>query len=139
MLGRAIEIASIVFVNREDKSGKPYILHCLWVMNKVRYLGMEYMIAAVLHDLIEDTDWTLEMLLAEGFNPNTVRTIGLLTHDDNDSYEVYIEKIALDEMARQIKLRDLEHNSKITRLKGIRKKDIDRIHKYNKSYMYLSN
>lgn len=139
MLGRAIEIASIAFASKEDKSGKPYILHCLWVMNKVRYLGVEYMIAAILHDLIEDTDWTLEMLLAEGFLPSTVRTIGILTHDDDDSYEVYIQKIALDEMARQIKLRDLEHNSKITRLKGVRKKDIDRIHKYNKSYMYLSN
>jgi (p)ppGpp synthase/HD superfamily hydrolase len=62
MLARAIEIASKEFVNVTDKSGRPYILHCLWVMNKVRHLGDTYMIVAVLHDLIEDTHWTLEML-----------------------------------------------------------------------------
>ena len=139
MLARAIEIASKEFVNKQDKSGTPYILHCLWVMDRVRHLGEEHMIAAVLHDLLEDTDWTVKQLLDEGFEISTVLAIDLLTHKDEDSYEEYIDKISTHSMAREIKLRDLEHNSKITRLKGLRKKDIDRIYKYNKAYVYLSN
>ena len=58
MLGRAIEIASVAFSRVQDKSGSPYILHCLWVMDRVRHLGEDAMIVAVLHDLVEDTDWT---------------------------------------------------------------------------------
>jgi (p)ppGpp synthase/HD superfamily hydrolase len=137
MLGRAIEIASVAFSRVQDKSGKPYILHCLWVMDKVRHLGEKAMIVAILHDLVEDTDWTLQMLLDEGFDQDIVIAIGVLTHDDDDSYEVYVQKISLNKLATPIKLRDLEHNSKITRLKGIRDKDILRIQKYNKAYMFL--
>jgi len=137
MLGRAIEIASVAFSRVQDKSGKPYILHCLWVMDKVRHLGEKAMIIAILHDLVEDTDWTLQMLLDEGFDQDIVIAIGVLTHDDDDSYEVYVQKISLNKLATPIKLRDLEHNSKITRLKGIRDKDILRIQKYNKAYMFL--
>ena len=139
MLARAIDIASKEFVNKQDKSGVPYILHCLWVMDRVRHLGEEHMIAAVLHDLLEDTDWTVKQLLDEGFQISTVLAIDLLTHTDGDSYDEYIANISNHSMAREIKLRDLEHNSKITRLKGLRKKDIDRIYKYNKAYVYLSN
>lgn len=137
MLAKAIEIASREFVEKPDKSGKPYILHCLWVMNKVRHLGQSYMIVAVLHDLLEDTHWTKEMLIKEGFVTDIVISIDILTHKPEDSYDDYIQMISHNQMAKAIKLRDLEHNSKITRLKGLRKKDIDRLHKYHKAYTYL--
>jgi hypothetical protein len=140
-LGRAIQIAATAHAHQLDKGGKPYILHCLWVMDRVRHLGEDYMIVAVLHDLIEDTDWTFEMLQAEGFNDDIIYSLRHLTHGhfDVNDYEEYIDLISMNQIAKAVKLRDLEHNSKITRLKGLRDKDIKRIEKYHKAYNYLIN
>ena len=138
MLGRAIAIAGQAFQNKQDKGGKPYILHCLWVMNKVRHLGEKYMIVGVLHDLVEDTDWTIERLRAEGFSEEVLIAIDIMTHDkEGVSYEVYTSVIYLNDIAREVKLRDLEHNSKITRLKGVTSKDVTRAKKYHTAYIYL--
>lgn len=139
LLAKAIAIASNEFIDKTDKSGNPYILHCLWVMNKVRYLGDIYMIVAVLHDLIEDTDWTIKMLKKENFSDEILEAIDILTHKKGVEYNDYIIQIANNEIAIEVKLRDLEHNSKITRLKGLRDKDIERIKKYHESYTYLKN
>jgi (p)ppGpp synthase/HD superfamily hydrolase len=136
-LGRAIEIAATAHINQVDKGGKPYILHPLWVMDKVRHLGEDYMITAVLHDVVEDSDWTFEGLVKEGFSQNVMYALSLLTHNKETSYEDYIKAIATDPIAKAVKLRDLEHNTKITRLKGLRKKDFDRLEKYHKAYVYL--
>lgn len=146
LLAKAIRIASIAFEHKIDKSGKPYILHCLWVMDRVRHLGESYMIVAILHDLLEDTDWTPQMLRDEGFPSYIVDALQMLDFRNCD----YIERIGtiahlaqydnLDaKLAAQIKLRDLEHNSKITRLKGIEDSDIERIKKYHISYKILED
>lgn len=140
MLAKAIQIAATAHLNQVDKGGKPYILHPLWVMDKVRHLGEDYMIVAVLHDVIEDAVDPMEIyndLIKEGFNQNIMYSLRLLCHDDDMSYEDYIKAISTDPIARAVKLRDLEHNSKITRLKGLRKKDFDRLEKYHKAYTYL--
>lgn len=144
-LAKAIAITSKAFEEVTDKSGKPYILHCLWVMDRVRHLGNDYMMAAVMHDLIEDTDerseinWTLDLLEDEGFPYEVVKALLYLTHDFDVDYMEYIHTLAENDIARAVKLRDLEHNSKITRLKGIRDKDVLRIKKYNTAYLYLKN
>ena len=136
-LGRAIEIAVTAHAGQVDKGSKPYILHPLWVMNQVRHLGDEAMIVAVLHDVIEDTDVTLEDLAREGFGINVICALDLLDFRDKN-YDNQIKTIAIDNgLAKAIKLKDLEHNSRITRLKGLRKKDFDRIEKYHKAYTYL--
>lgn len=144
-LGLAIAIVAEAFKDKVDKAGKPYILHCLWVMNKVRHLGEEVMTAAVAHDLIEDTDenspinYTFAMLTELGFSDKVVGWLHLLTHDPSTPYGEYIKAIAVSYEAKEIKKADLEHNSTITRLKGLRKKDFDRIEKYHRSYIYLSD
>jgi len=137
MLAKAIQIAATAHLNQEDKSGKPYILHPLWVMNAVRHLGEDYMIVAVLHDVLEDTDWLPNDLKNEGFSTDIITALSLLIHVHSDPYEEYIKKLSFHPIAREIKLRDLEHNSRITRLKGLRKKDFDRLEKYHKAYTYL--
>lgn len=138
MLAKAIQIASTAHLNQTDKGGKPYILHPLWVMDRVRHLGEDYMIVAVLHDVVEDSkDWSFVDLSKEGFNQNVMYALSLLTHNPDISYDDYIKAIALDPIAKAVKLRDLEHNSKITRLKGLRKKDFDRLEKYHRAYTYL--
>jgi (p)ppGpp synthase/HD superfamily hydrolase len=139
MLAKAIQIASTEFINSMDRGGKPYILHCLWVMDKVRHLGEKYMIVAVLHDLIEDTDWTIDRLKKEGFSTEICLALRALTHNKNVKYMTYIENLMTNDLCVQVKLRDLEHNSKITRLKGITEKDIIRMVKYHEAYSTLKH
>jgi (p)ppGpp synthase/HD superfamily hydrolase len=139
MLGKAIAIAAEAFKDKRDKSGNPYILHCLWVMDGVKHLGEDVMIAAILHDLIEDTEWTFAQLTSEGFNDKIIGILHLLTHNKETPYDEYIKAISVSKEATEIKKKDLEHNSNITRLKGLRKKDMDRIEKYHRAYIYLSN
>lgn len=136
-LGRAIEIAVTAHAGQVDKGGRPYILHPLWVMDKVRHLGDDYMIVAVLHDVIEDSHWNSGMLKNEGFSHDIVGALMLLTHEPGESYDEYIKHIAFNPIAKAVKLRDLEHNTQITRLKGLRKKDFDRLEKYHRAYTYL--
>lgn len=139
LLGRSIEIATSAHSGQTDKGGKPYILHPLWVMNKLRHLGDDYMIVGVLHDTIEDSEWTIDQLRSEGFSEEIITAITLLTHTKDQSYDDYIKSISLNPLARAVKIRDLEHNTKITRLKGLRKKDFDRMEKYHRAYVYLKN
>ena len=139
MLGKAIEIAVTAHAGQLDKGGSPYILHPLWVMNKVRHLRTTHMIVAILHDSVEDSDLTFEDIVNHGFSPEVIHSLILLTHVEGQSYDKYIEAISTDEIATAVKLRDLEHNSKVTRLKGLRKKDLDRLAKYHRAYTYLKD
>jgi len=78
-------------------------------------------------------------LLEAGINPYTANLVALLTHDKkNMPYADYIRKISENNDARKIKLADLRDNSNITRLKGLSKKDFERMEKYHAAYTYLN-
>lgn len=141
-LGTAIRIASESFEHTKDKGGQPYILHCLRVMNNLNTNDEELKIIAVMHDFIEDMfednpDKALQ-LLSKHFSPRVVKALDLLTHRKGVPYDDYIKIIATNNDARLVKLADLKDNSDITRLKGLSKKDFDRMEKYHRSYIYLS-
>jgi hypothetical protein len=135
-LAAAIELATEAHKGAFDKGGNPYILHPLHVMSGLMFdKGLAIM--GVLHDVVEDTDITLEDLTAMGFSTRTTDALALLTHLPEDSYDDYIYKIAGSYDAIRVKRKDLEHNSDITRLKGVRKKDMKRLEKYCKAFNYL--
>jgi len=137
-LGKAISITASAFRDVTDKGGNPYILHCLHVMNKMKYEDdEELMIVAVLHDLVEDTEWTFHALTNHGFSKRVTDLLRLLTHDKSIPYMDYIGKLAINPDARKIKIQDLRHNSDLFRIKGIRDKDTERLKKYHKAYLYL--
>ena len=137
-LALAISITSKAFEDKLDKAGQPYILHCLRVMNATK--GDECVkCASVMHDLVEDTEYTFEQLTKLGFSDKTIGLLHLVTHQKNTPYDEYIKAIAVSDEATEIKLADLRDNSDITRLKGLGKKDLDRIEKYHRAYIYLSN
>ena len=139
-LGTAISIAAQEFEGMTDRGGKPYILHCLHVMNKMKYENdEELMIIAVLHDLVEDTEWSFNNLIDFGFSKRVVNALRDLTHIDGENYFDYINRIKTNPDAVKVKLQDLRHNSDITRIKGIRPKDIERIEKYHKAYLMLKD
>lgn len=133
----AISIAAKAFRDKLDKSGQPYILHCLRVAEKQTTITRK--IIGVLHDLVEDTDWTFEDLARKGFGSSVITPLKYLTYDPTkQTYEEFIEEISTVEDARAVKLADLEDNSQITRLKGLTKADFARMEKYHKAYIYLS-
>jgi len=137
MLDRAIAITAVAFEGKLDKGGNPYILHCLTVMYNVRRLGSKVMQAAVLHDLVEDTHWTLEMLRKEGFCEEVINMVDRLTHRKGETYDEYLDRIAPCPNTRAIKIEDLDHNSQIHRMKGLRDKDFERLAKYHRAYAFL--
>lgn len=138
-LGLAFAIVAEAFKDKTDKAGEPYILHCIRVMSGVDPNDEEKRIAAVLHDLVEDTDWTIDKLRAVGFSERVLKLLFLLTHVKEEmTYDEYIERISNDPDATDIKRADLRDNSDITRLKGLRKKDFERMKKYHRAYIYLS-
>lgn len=137
-LGNAIALAAKGFEFKFDKAGKPYILHCLRVMNNLHTDDDELNIIAVLHDCIEDNICTLSELISAGYSQRICMALLILTHDPADSYEDYIKKVATNPDTIKVKKADLKDNSDITRLKGLTKKDFDRMEKYHKAYVYLS-
>ncbi|MDK0538727.1 GTP pyrophosphokinase [Clostridium perfringens] len=104
----AIKLASINHFGQKDKSNKPYILHLLYVMNKID--DVKCKIVGVLHDILEDTDITRNDLLNYGFSEDIVIAVEILTKHKNQRYMDYIENIKRNNIARKIKLIDLKHN-----------------------------
>lgn len=138
-LAEAIDIASEVHLGQFDRGGKPYILHPLHLMNQLLF-DVELAAIAVLHDVIEDSDGNvvLEDLIIKGFSERVISALHLLSHKDGDVYlEVYIKNIMSNYDAIRVKRKDLEHNSDITRLKGVKPKDLARMEKYHKAFIML--
>jgi (p)ppGpp synthase/HD superfamily hydrolase len=135
-LERALQIAVEAHAGAKDKSGAPYIFHPIRVMMRCR--TEEAKIVALLHDVVEDTDTTFDDLIAEGFSEKIVAALRLLTHFEEDSYEAYVEKIAADPLAVEVKLADLEDNSDIRRLKVMDQNAMERFGRYLKAYRFLT-
>jgi (p)ppGpp synthase/HD superfamily hydrolase len=137
-LATAITIASVGFETKTDKAGEPYILHCLRVMNNLNTNDKELKSIAILHDCVEDGVCTVEDLVSYGFSDRVITAIKLLTHNKTIYYEVYITSIASNKDAILVKMADLKDNCDITRLTELTEKDIDRIKKYHRAFIYLS-
>ena len=135
-LDRAIELAKQHHEGQTDKAGKPYIEHPLRVMNQVE--SEEEKIVAVLHDIVEDTDISLDDLRSEGFSEEVVSAVECLSKQDGENYDSYIERISFNPLAVKIKLADLEDNRDLTRLPEVTDKDLERIEKYDKALEKLT-
>jgi (p)ppGpp synthase/HD superfamily hydrolase len=134
-LGKAIAIAAQAHQEQYDKAGAPYILHPLRLMLRMRS-EME-MMAAILHDVVEDSDWTLDKLRQAGFPDEVVQAVECLTHRDGETYEEFIERVRVNAIARKVKLADLEDNMDIRRLSAVTERDTQRLHKYHAAWVSL--
>ena len=135
-LQRAIEIATQAHQGQFDKSGKDYIGHPLRVME----MGSteEEKIAGVLHDVVEDSDWTFEALEAEGFSQEIIAALKCVTKlSENENYDDFIERVKKNPLAVAVKINDLTDNMDIRRLPYLSDKDIKRLKKYLKAYKKL--
>lgn len=132
----AIDLANKYHYGQVDKSGLPYILHPLHVMNNVD--GIEAKIVAILHDILEDTLITEPDLILYGFDLNIVDSVVALTKIKGESYDDYLKRVKENDLARIVKCADLAHNMDITRLHNPTEKDYKRVEKYKKAYDYLN-
>ncbi len=135
-LERAIKIASEAHKSQFDKTGKPYITHVFRVMEKGKN-DLEK-ICGVLHDVVEDSEWTLAQLRTEGFSDEVIHILELLTHLPQEAYDDYLRRILTHPTAIRIKLNDLEDNMDIRRLTFITEKDTLRLNKYLSAYRLLT-
>ena len=128
----AIKLAFQAHEGQTDKSGLPYILHPLHVAEQMD--DEDSTVAALLHDVVEDTSWTLNDLEERGFGPEVIEALRLLTHADETEYLDYVRALKGNPIARKVKLADLAHNSDRTRLEGEpTEKDLARYRKYQKA------
>lgn len=138
LLEKAIDIARKVHTGQVDKAGAPYILHPLRVMLHME--SDEEKIIAVLHDVVEDgkdRGFTFDYLRKAGFSEEIIETLKVLTHDKSETYELYVEKIKLNPVARRVKIADLRDNMRIDRIHNPTKKDYMRIEKYKQAMKML--
>jgi hypothetical protein len=126
--GRAVQIAADAHLGQYDKVGAPYVYHPLRAM--MRATDRDQKMAAVLHDVVEDSVWTIEDLTREGFSKAVVRAVEHLTKREGEAYEAFIERVAQDRLATRVKLLDLEDNSDPSRLGEPTAEDRARLEKY---------
>ncbi|MDR9865908.1 HD domain-containing protein [Pseudomonas baetica] len=130
-LERAIAIAATAHAGQVDKGGAPYILHPLKVM--LRMTSLEERIVAVLHDVVEDCDISLDDLRKEGFSEEVLTAIASVTKVPGESYEEFVERAAQNPIGRVVKLADLEENSDLSRIASPSWEDLERIEKYRRA------
>ncbi len=137
---KALQIAAGAHEGQKDKDGSPYILHPLRAMLRVE--GEEARIVAVLHDVVEDTAVTADDLRREGFGESIVAAVLCVTHRPDESYADYVVRCKANEVARRVKLADLEDNARLDRtpLRADRlESDLARIRRYALSYKFLTD
>ena len=131
MLYKAIEIATRAHAGQVDKAGEPYVLHLLRVMLS-RENDLER-ICAVLHDVVEDSDISFDVLRKEGFSEEVIVVLDCLTKRKDESYDEFITRILENETACHVKLADLCDNMNLSRIENPNEKDEARMKKYNEA------
>ena len=142
----AIMLAAEKHRLQRDLGGEPYILHPLAVM--LRMSTETERIAAVLHDVVEDTEVTLDYLRDMGYSAEVIDAVDCLTKSPEDTeteldkdqlYESFIERVATNPVARRVKLADLSENMDVRRLKDFDDDSAGRMRRYHRAYRRLSD
>lgn len=136
-LEKAIEIATQAHHGQVDKFGAPYIGHVMRVMNMGR--TEEEKICGVLHDVVEDTEWTFEGLATAGFAPDIIAALRCVTkQSENEDYDHFVQRTLQNRLACLVKLNDLTDNMDVRRMPEVTTKDISRLNKYLQAYRKIA-
>ena len=134
---KAYEIAKKDHLGQVDKAGEDYIKHPEKVASFVK--TDEEKAVAYLHDVIEDTELTLEDLNKYDFSKEVLEAVDIITKKRGEDYQSYLNSVKKNKLARAVKLADLRHNSDLTRLIKVTEKDIKRKEKYQKAIDFLNS
>jgi (p)ppGpp synthase/HD superfamily hydrolase len=136
-LEEAIGIAVQAHRGQKDRGGAPYILHPLRMMFRVQTEAER--MAAVLHDVVEDTDWTLDALRERGFPAEVVDAVDHLTRRQGESYDAFVTRAAANPVARRVKVVDLEDNMDVRRTGTLAADDVERLGRYLRAWRRLTH
>ncbi len=136
-LETAIGIAVQAHRGQRDRAGAPYILHPLRMMFRVQTEAER--MTAVLHDVVEDTDWTLQALREHGFPDEVVDAVDHLTPRERESYDDFVTRAAAHPVARRVKLVDLEDNMDVRRTGTLDQDDVERLGRYLRAWRRLTH
>ena len=125
---KALRLAYEAHKGQYDKSGVPYVFHPLHLAEQMD--DEDSIVAALLHDVAEDTDYSLDDLRRMGFPARALAAVALLTHDPAEPYLDYVARVKENAVARRVKLADLRHNSDLSRIDRVTQRDLDRVEKY---------
>ena len=134
---KAMKLCYEAHKDQVDKSGLPYVFHPAHVAEQMTDEATT--IVALLHDVVEDTDYTLEDLAAEGFGKEILEAVALMTHEDDVPYLDYVAKLKDNPIARAVKLADLAHNSDLSRIGEVDDETKQRLEKYKKAIALLND
>lgn len=133
----ALHRALKAYGGKVDKAGKPYILHPLRLAARLDDPISQS--AALLHDVIEDSDTTEDDLREDGFPESVISAVVALTRRNGETYEAFIDRVRIHPLARKIKLLDIEDNMNLLRLNAVTEKDLQRIAKYHRAWKRLDS
>ena len=135
LIEKSLQIALSAYTGKKDKAGKTYLLHPLRMMAKME--SEEEMATALLHDVIEDSDYTREQLLAEGIPNPVADAVQTLTKERGENYAQFIDRVLKNKLAVKVKKADIEDNINILRLNSIDQNDLKRVAKYHEAWKRL--
>lgn len=133
----ALQRALTAYAGKVDKGGKPYILHPLRLMARLNDPISQCV--ALLHDVIEDSDTTIDDLRADGFPESVVIAVDVLTRRRGESYQAFIERVRVHPLASKVKLLDIEDNLNLLRINEVTENDLQRVAKYHRAWMLLNS
>lgn len=133
LINEALKIAQKAHKGQKDKGGNDYLLHPVTVA--LHCDTEKERVVALLHDVIEDSDMSLEDLSI--FDKDIIEAVIAITRREDQSREDYIKQVCSNEIARKVKIADLANNMDLSRIENITQKDLDRIERYKKELEYL--
>lgn len=135
-LEETLQFAAQAHAGQKDRSGAPYILHPLRMLTRMK--SEQEMIVAALHDVVEDTPYTLDDLRRRGYPEEIVVAVDHLTRREAESYAAFVERTQENPLARRVKLADLEDNMNPQRLPTLAAKDLARMERYQRAWLALT-
>lgn len=132
---KAMKLCFEAHKEQVDKSGIPYVFHPFHLAEQME--DELSTVAALLHDVVEDTEYGLDDLREMGYPEQVLEALALLTHDDSVPYMEYVAKAKENPIAKAVKLADLRHNSDLTRLDHVDERALARVKKYSRAIELL--
>jgi (p)ppGpp synthase/HD superfamily hydrolase len=137
LIEKSLAIALRAHTGVTDKAGRAYILHPLRIMAKMT--TDNEMSAALLHDVIEDSDITAADLLSEGIPSEVVDAVLCLSKREGESYQDFVFRAKQNPIARKVKIADIEDNINVLRITNLTEKDLARVAKYHAAWQFLND
>lgn len=131
----AMDICYSAHKNQLDKGGMPYVFHPYRIAEQMQ--TEDEVTVALLHDVVEDSNITIEDLRSKKFPLDVILAVSVLTREQGAPYFEYIAKLNKNELARKVKIADLKDNMDLSRLDKPTENDKKRVEKYRRALQLL--